>query len=272
MARGIIYVMSTVVTGVLKIGKTETKNFERRMAQLENNGYANVTGLRRVLAIEVSEYDKKEKLIHGIFNKSKVANTELFALDIRDVKSLLSSFDGKLIYPKNKSKEEVFSESILRGDNKEKIEKQENSHLQFSDSSNVNINVEEKVVKKYKNEDNLNHNVKVSLDCVPTGMYYLKRKIKGYGESVDAKALVYNGVITVLKNSKCAPKEHRRSGYTKHSEKVKGSILQEDIEFISPSSASSFVIGNSSNGWDDWKDENGVSISHYRSTYSLAKK
>lgn len=35
MAKGILYVMSTVVDGLIKIGKTGTNQFETRMNQLE---------------------------------------------------------------------------------------------------------------------------------------------------------------------------------------------------------------------------------------------
>lgn len=111
MEKGIIYAMTTVVPGLIKIGKTGSDQFEKRMKILENNGYANVTGLKREFAIEVDGYDDKEKLIHSIFSKSQVSSTELFALDIEVVKSLLSSLDGKKIYPKDKSKKEIFEEA-----------------------------------------------------------------------------------------------------------------------------------------------------------------
>lgn len=111
MVKGIIYLMTTVVPGLIKIGKTRNEQFENRMRFLENNGYANITGLKREFAIEVDGYDEKEKLIHDIFSKSRIANTELFALDIEIAKSLLASLDGKQIYPKDKSKKEVFKES-----------------------------------------------------------------------------------------------------------------------------------------------------------------
>lgn len=111
MAKGIIYVMTTIVSGLIKIGKTGNEQFEKRMRFLESNGYANITGLKREFAIEVDGYDEKEKLIHDIFSKSRIVGTELFALDIEVAKSLLSSLDGKQIYPKDKSKKEVFKES-----------------------------------------------------------------------------------------------------------------------------------------------------------------
>jgi hypothetical protein len=103
--------MTTVVPGLIKIGKTRNDQFENRMRFLESNGYANITGLKREFAIEVDGYDDKEKLIHDIFSKSRIVGTELFALDIEIAKSLLASLDDKQIYPKDKSKKEIFKES-----------------------------------------------------------------------------------------------------------------------------------------------------------------
>lgn len=108
MAKGVLYCMTTVVPGLIKIGKTTVDSFESRMYTLERNGYSNVVGLKRHFAIEVEDYDEKETLLDDIFSKSRVPNTELFALDIDLVVQLLSSFDGKQVYPKTESKEEVF--------------------------------------------------------------------------------------------------------------------------------------------------------------------
>ena len=120
MGRGIIYVMTSVVPGLIKIGKTDLNNFENRMYNLERHGYANVAGLRRKFAIEVDDYDEKEKLLDEIFSKSRVPNTELFALDIDLVVQLLSSFEGQQIYPELETKEEVFKKSTT-----ERIKKQD---------------------------------------------------------------------------------------------------------------------------------------------------
>lgn len=111
MARGIIYVMTTVVPGLIKIGKTDVNNFNNRMYGLERHGYANVTGLSREFAIELDDYDEKEKLLNEIFSKSRVPNTELFALDIDLVTQLLSSFEGDQIYPKEDNKKQIFKNS-----------------------------------------------------------------------------------------------------------------------------------------------------------------
>ncbi len=105
MAKGIIYLMSTVVDGLIKIGQTD--NYENRMRFLERNGYCNVVGLKREFAIEVEDYIEKEKLIHNIFSKSRLGDTELFSVDLDLAKQLLSAFDGNIIYPKEK-KQEIF--------------------------------------------------------------------------------------------------------------------------------------------------------------------
>lgn len=114
MEKGIVYVMSTAVRGLVKIGKTQSSQFETRMKFLEDNGYANVTGLRRVFAIEVNDYNEKENLIHKIFSKSRLSNTELFSIDIDLIISLLSSFEGRTLYPSNENKQEIFEGSIQK--------------------------------------------------------------------------------------------------------------------------------------------------------------
>lgn len=123
MARGIIYVMSTAVSGIVKIGKTGINNFEKRMYFLEKNGYCNVTGLHREFAIEVVDYDEKEKLLDDIFNRSRVSNSELFAIDTDLAIQLLSSLDGKQIYPTIKTKEEIFDKATKNRKIKADIER-----------------------------------------------------------------------------------------------------------------------------------------------------
>lgn len=108
MSKGILYAMTTVVPGLVKIGKTGSTNFEQRMYNLERNGYFNVVGLKRRFAIEVDDYDEKEVLLDEIFSKSRVPGSELFALDIDLVIQLLSSLEGRQVYPVTETKEEVF--------------------------------------------------------------------------------------------------------------------------------------------------------------------
>jgi predicted transport protein len=103
--------MTTAIKGLVKIGKTGTSNFEGRMATLENNGYYNTVGLKRALAVEVEDYYQKEQLVHTLLGKSRVGASELFAVDIELVQQLLLAFEGDLIYPKNKDKDQMFEQS-----------------------------------------------------------------------------------------------------------------------------------------------------------------
>lgn len=221
MAKGIIYVMNTVVPGLIKIGKTGSDQFENRMRFLENNGYANITGPKREFAIEVDGYDEKEKLIHGIFAKSRIGNTELFALDVEVAKSLLASLDGRQIYPSDRTKKEVFKEAT------EEI------------------------------------NLKSDNGFVPDGEYVLRRNIRGFGK-VDGRAVVKDGIFTVLKGSICGNTGKGYVASIRRNAKIKENILQEDIICSNPSSAGWIIIGKSNNGWVEWKDSKGNSIEMYR--------
>jgi T5orf172 domain len=110
MNNGIIYIMTTAVSGLIKIGKTGSENYKERMRNLESNGYYNVSGLKKLFAIEVNDYDGKESLLHEIFVKNQVGSSELFALDYQIVQQLLLSFDGRVVYPEEINKMEVFEE------------------------------------------------------------------------------------------------------------------------------------------------------------------
>lgn len=103
MSRGIIYIMTTAVAGLIKIGKTGSGQYQERMRFLEANGYYNVVGLKRFFAIEVEDYDDKEALLHEIFSKHRVGTSELFALEYDLVKQLLLSFDGQVFIRRTKT-------------------------------------------------------------------------------------------------------------------------------------------------------------------------
>lgn len=102
--------MTTAVSGLIKIGRTGTDLFQERMRFLEANGYYNVSGLKRFLAIELDDYDAKEAMLHEIFEKHQIGESELLALDKDLVRQLLLSFEGKLMYPIEVNKEKEFEE------------------------------------------------------------------------------------------------------------------------------------------------------------------
>ncbi len=108
MNQGILYIMTTAVSGLIKIGKTGTASYKERMRFLEGNGYRNVVGLKRYFAIELEDYGDKEKLLQEVFSRSRVGESELFSLDEELVQQLLLSFEGKVIYPEHITKEQEF--------------------------------------------------------------------------------------------------------------------------------------------------------------------
>ncbi len=60
------------------------------------------------LAVPIEDYIDKENLLKEIFNKHRVGDSELFALDYDLVRQLLLSFEGKVVYPKDINKEKEF--------------------------------------------------------------------------------------------------------------------------------------------------------------------
>ncbi len=228
MARGIIYCMTTIVPGLIKIGKTGVNNFEQRMYSLEHNGYAQVVGLKRKFAIEVDDYDEKESLLHDIFSKSNLPNTELFALDIDLVVQLLSSFDGKQVFPESITKEEAFNAATA--------EREETAYLNSS--------------KRF---------------TVPDGEYFLNDKDKVYG-IVHARMKVENGQFIVLKGSECLPYEKEGMPKARKDAVIENGILQEDVPCASPSTAGWVCLGYSNNGWKIWKTEDNEPIDIFRKT------
>ena len=238
MARGIIYIMTTVVPGLIKIGKTGSESYKSRMYNLEHNGYCNVTGLKRVFAIEVEDYDKKEAMLHTIFEKSQVKDTELFALDVNIAKQLLSSFEGKIIYPEVKPIVEAVPP----------------------------------IPTSVSNPGHSNgKNKPTNLVIIPDGTYTLVQRKKSDNRMIHATAIVKDGSFRLLKGSVVGVKED--AGCSEKAKELRKKMkiddngqLLEDIELgvCWPSFAGSIVMNASINGWEAWKNSDGISIKIYR--------
>ncbi|NLL65336.1 MAG: DUF4357 domain-containing protein [Clostridiaceae bacterium] len=107
MAKGIVYVATSEIDGLIKIGSTQ--NLKKRMHELETDGYKRQK-CDIVFAIEVEDYEDKEDLLHSIFGKSRAGKTEFFAEDIELVKQTMLAFDGKKVFPEEGTQEEMFKE------------------------------------------------------------------------------------------------------------------------------------------------------------------
>ena len=225
MSKGIIYVMTTVVPGLIKIGKTGSSNFEQRMYNLEHDGYRNVTALKRAFAIEVEDYDEKEDLLHKIFEKSRLSDTELFALDVNLAIQLLSSFDGSVVFPKTETKQEIFVDAT------------------DSSKSKMIPNGTYKFQKKKKSD---NKTVNATAVIVNGRWTILKGSILGITEDmgVSQKARAARATMPLDSN---------------------GKLLEDaELGECSPSYAGTVVMNQSNNGWTDWKNEAGQSVDIYR--------
>lgn len=217
MAKGIIYIMETVVPGLIKIGKTASDNFEQRMYNLERNGYNNVVGLKRRFAIEVEEYNEKEVLIHSLFDKSRLQNSELFATDIDLVIQLLTSFEGKQIYPENETKEQVFADAT------------ESKQVKKNLALIPEILYLERTIKNVG-------------------------KINAMGRQTAEGFVVMKGSYISPESAESIPTKIK---VLREKAQIKDGVLQQDTLFSSPSYAAMFVIGKSENGLRRWKTKDG---------------
>ena len=214
MAKGIIYIMETVVPGLIKIGKTGSENFEQRMYSLERNGYNNVVGLKRRFAIEVEDYDAKEALLDSLFDKSRLQNSELFALDIDMAIQLLSSFDGRQVYPKNETKEQAFTSATENRKLTADIALIPNG-VYYMDLQKTGFG---RVTAKMKVEDGLFTVLKGSI-CCPTNASWVPAARKG--------AIIKNNVL--MEDVECSYHQ-LRLGFPPAAETADGTFGKQKLE------------------------------------------
>ena len=224
MSRGILYCMSTIVPGLVKIGRTGSDSFAQRMYHLEHNGYCNVVGLKREFAIEVEDYEDKENLIHHVFNSNRVGDTELFAIDLELAIMLLSSLDGTQVYPENKTKNEVFEQATNIRD----IECLPDGKYQY-----VNT---------------------------PKRQGSVKKKYIAYLEKKGNALILLAGSDIVDRNNISVERWFK----AKNKLKIENNKLLVDVKCDSPSMAASLVSGTHTDGWWCWKTEDGRKIDIYR--------
>lgn len=113
----------------------------------------------------------------------------------------------------------------------------------------------------------LNYNVLTPTPQATEGTKYLYCK----GAGASAKGFISAGGFTVVKGSTVSNKTvpsmaTKLPSYFKLRQKleedgvIKDHEFQQDYEFNAPSAASSVILGRSSNGNTDWKDESGVKL------------
>lgn len=198
MPRGIIYITTTSVTGLIKIGKTRTDQFESRMRNLETNGYWNVSGLKRHYAVEVDDYDDKEALIHTVFSKSQVANSELFALDVKLAKEMLDAFEGKQIYPPVTEKKDDDAADNVTSKGKERAAPFSFEMLEIPAGSTLHYLHDESITCTVANHKN-----KVTYQKEEYSLSGLTQKLKNSKSEQGPKYWKYNGkILTDIRKEK----------------------------------------------------------------------
>ena len=225
--KGIIYIMSTAVNGLVKIGQTKTEQYNERMRFLESNGYRNITGLKREFAIEVQGYKSKEMMLHEIFSKSRVGDTELFSLKIDNVIQLLSAFNGKQIYSN-------FGDTT---------ENTYDTTTEIIESKSIPNDVY--YFEKTKRSDN-------------------NKVVKANAKIENGKWTILKGSIIGITEDKGVS---QKAKLTRESMKFdKQGKLLEDFELgqCTPSFAGAVIMNQSINGWTDWHDKNGNQLDIYR--------
>lgn len=96
MAKGYVYIMTSAIEGLIKIGKSKDWN-RRCQSELEANGYKNINALKTYFVVECEDYDEIEAIMHDIFRESRVSNIEAFAVDKDRAKRVLSKM-GTPVY------------------------------------------------------------------------------------------------------------------------------------------------------------------------------
>ena len=221
MVIGILYVMPTVIKGVVKIGRCEEKNYKERMRKLETDGYHNVASLQKAFAIKVKNYEEKEALLKEIFSKSCIDGSELFALEKDIPIRLLSSFEGEQVYPEKTklSKEELFEKE----DEKAEARSFEDGTYYLS-----------RKIKEWSN-----------------------KSVNGIMIVKDGKFIISKeSIICPFVSQKLLESDTRKYNTWLLQRKdinTKDGTIDKNYEFKSPSAAGSFVVGNAVNGWTGWK-------------------
>jgi len=192
MSKGYVYIMTTAIDGLIKIGRSADWN-KRCQADLESNGYKNATALQTYFVVKVDNQEEIESIMHDIFRESRVAKLELFALDKDRAKRVLSKM-GTQVYPEINVKEQKNPEYMISTAAKKYSFKDLNipvgSILTFKKDDKITVKTADDVNQVIYNNTQMH---------ISKAAWYLFDKFDGfkYNGFVDFK---YNG--TILKDIK----------------------------------------------------------------------
>lgn len=110
--KGVIYVMTTGLTGVIKLGKAETSNYNQLLSDLEQNGYCGMSTMKKAFAVEVDNYCEVERILYTVLDKSRISDTELFNVEGKSVVDLLKLLSDNILL----SVESEINQATIRKD------------------------------------------------------------------------------------------------------------------------------------------------------------
>ena len=121
--------------------------------------------------------------------------------------------------------------------------------------------------KKEKPADvpaNKTETASLTLGDIPDGVYYMRKKVKEPNQNLFATMVAKDEKFTLKKGSTISKTYKNRLSAVlisaRKAANIVEDVLQEDIEFGTPSGASAFVVGRNDNGWTSWKTKEGKTI------------
>ena len=98
-------------------------------------------------------------------------------------------------------------------------------------------------------------------------IFYLTRTIKRLGRKITAQMKRTQTGFRVLAGSEISPQDNGKLSSAMKKRRLNAKIvdgrLLEDVEFNLPSPAATFVIGNSANGYTEWKTRDGLPLKNF---------
>ena len=225
MSKGILYVMETNFNRAVVFDCVKASEYRNEMERLSKAKFAGIGDLKETYSILVDGYEQKGALVKKIFEHRKIAQNNLFIMDVETLIQLLSSFNGDQIYPPLPPEEDLVG-----------------------------------ILRSYVPTE---RNIKENWGKVPSGIYYLSESRRLLGH-IEAQMQVIGGLFVVKAGSQCFPNIGITPKVREEAKIVDG-ILQEDVVCHSPTAAATVVMGRKINGWKAWKNINDTPINIYRS-------
>lgn len=199
-------------------------------------------------------------LIYRIPYQNLNSKDELFSID--------NPFIVYILFGKNESGKDV----IYVGKSKNGLKNRPTSHEDKYDKWTYCFVLTQFKERTFRDDEAIEEETDIDTDektdVVPDGTYYLKRKIKRANITIKATMQATGGKYIVLKGSMVC--ENEGPGLSdniieaRKAATIVNGKLYNDVTFSSPSAASQFVIGAASNGWTNWKCDDGSAIDKFR--------